>query len=133
VAEHTIVNLKQVEDSAPGFGFAPDLEARFAGPALELESAGISYQRLAPNYRLPFGHRHEEQEELYVVLSGSGRLKLDEEIAELKARDAVRIPAQTMRCIEAGPDGLELLAFGAPHMGGPPGDVAEMTPNWWTD
>jgi mannose-6-phosphate isomerase-like protein (cupin superfamily) len=134
VAGYTVVNLKEdVEDMAPKFGHAPNLEARFATRALELEKGGISYQRLAPDFRVPFGHRHKEQEELYVILSGSGRVKLDDEVVELKPFDAVRVPSEIMRCFEAGPDGAELLAFGAPNTGSSPGADAEMTPNWWTD
>jgi mannose-6-phosphate isomerase-like protein (cupin superfamily) len=130
MADYTIENLKEVEDSAVEFGFSPDLEARFAREPLALEKSGVSYQRLAPSFRMPFGHRHKEQEELYVIVRGSGRIKLDDEVLALRHWDAVRIPKDTMRCIEAGPDGLELVAFGAPNAG--PGD-AEMTPGWWTD
>ena len=133
MAGHTIVNLKQVDDQAPRFGFAPDLEARFATASLELEKSGISYQRLAPNFRLPFGHRQKEQEEVYVVVSGSARAKLDDEIVELETWDALRVPPETMRCLEAGPDGAEILAIGAPNTGASPAGDAEMTPNWWTD
>jgi mannose-6-phosphate isomerase-like protein (cupin superfamily) len=130
----TIVNLKSdVEDKAPSFGFSPDLEARFAGPALELKESGFSYQRLAPNTRHPWGHRHEKQEEVYLVLSGSGRVKIDEEIVEVKPWDAVRVPGEHMRAFEAGPDGLEFLAFGAPNTGPVQADVRDMTPNWWSD
>ena len=71
---HTKVNLNEVENLAEKFGFAPALEARFATGALELQRAGLSLQRLAPDTRIPFGHRHEEQEEIYVVLSGAGRM-----------------------------------------------------------
>jgi mannose-6-phosphate isomerase-like protein (cupin superfamily) len=133
VAGYTVVNLKDVEDQAPKFGFAPDLEARFATPALSLEKSGVSYQRLAPDFRTPFGHRHKTQEELYVVLSGSARLKLDDEVVELRALDAVRVPSETMRCFEAGPEGAEILAFGAPNTGPSPAADVEMQPGWWAD
>ena len=87
----TRVNLKSdVEDSATKFGFAPDLEARFATGNLSLEKSAVSYQRLAPGFRLPFGHSHDQQEELYVVLSGTGRLKLDDEIVEVGPLDPLR-------------------------------------------
>jgi mannose-6-phosphate isomerase-like protein (cupin superfamily) len=132
MAGHTIVNLKEVEDMAPKFGFAPNLEARFATAALDLQKSGLSYQRLAPNFRMPFGHRHKEQEEVYVLVSGSGRVKLDDEIVEVKEWDMVRVPGETMRAFEAGPDGAELLAFGAPNTG-PPQEDAEMEPGWWND
>jgi mannose-6-phosphate isomerase-like protein (cupin superfamily) len=132
MTEYTIVNIKDVEDQAPRFGFAPDLEARFAAGALGLERSAISYQRLAPSFRVPFGHRHHQQEELYVLLSGSARLKLDDEVVELQPLHAVRVASETMRCFEAGPDGAELLAFGAPNTGAPADDV-EMVPGWWAD
>jgi mannose-6-phosphate isomerase-like protein (cupin superfamily) len=133
MAEYTHINLKDVEDMAPKFGFAPDMEARFASGALELQNSGVSYQRLAPDYRAPFGHKHKQQEELYVLVGGSGRLKLDDEVVELKAWDAVRVPAETTRCLEAGPEGVEILAFGAPRTGDSPAADVEMTPNWWSD
>jgi mannose-6-phosphate isomerase-like protein (cupin superfamily) len=131
VAGWTRVNLRaDVEDSATKFGYAPDLEARFAAAALELEKSAVSYQRLAPGFRLPFGHSHEQQEELYVLLSGSGRLKLDEEIVEVGPLDAVRISPEVTRGVEAGPDGLDLVAFGAPKTGL---QDAKQEMNWWTD
>jgi mannose-6-phosphate isomerase-like protein (cupin superfamily) len=115
VADYTVLNLKSdVEDSGERFGYAPDMEARFARKPLNLEQSGISYFKLAPGFRVPFGHRHSEQEEVYVLLSGSARVKLDDEILELKPMDAVRIPAGTTRGFEAGDGGAEILAFGAP-------------------
>jgi uncharacterized cupin superfamily protein len=115
VADYTLLNLKRdVEDAGERFGYAPNMEARFARKALGLERAGISYFKLAPDFRVPFGHLHTEQEEIYLVLSGSARVKLDDEIVELSPMDALRIPASTMRGFEAGPEGAELLAFGAP-------------------
>jgi uncharacterized cupin superfamily protein len=130
MADFTIVNLKDVEDSAVAFGLSPGLEARFASGALELTQLGASYQRLAPGFRIPFGHHHAEQEELYVVLSGSARLRLDDEVRELGALDAVRVPKETMRNFEAGPEGVEFLAIGAPATG--PGD-AQTEQGWWSE
>lgn len=125
---YEIVNLKEVEDMAPKFDLSPNLEARFARRPLGAERSGLSYQRLAPNFRVPFGHNHEDQEELYVVLSGSARVKLGDEVVDVKAWDVVRIAPETMRGVEAGPEGVELLAFGA----GRSGDTDPM-PGWWTD
>jgi mannose-6-phosphate isomerase-like protein (cupin superfamily) len=126
---YTKVNLKQdVKDMAPQFGFAPNVEARFARENLGLEHSGLSYQKLAPDFRMPFGHKHAEQEEVYVVLSGGGRMKLDDEIVEVEAWDAIRVPADTMRGFESGPEGAELLAFGAPLK---ETNDAEMEPGWW--
>ncbi len=130
MAGYTIKNLKELEDQAPKFGLSPNLEARFAREPLECENSGLSYQRLAPNFRSPFGHRHQQQEEVYVLVSGSGRVKLDDEVLELKQWDAVRVAKETMRGFEAGPEGAELIVFGAPNTG--LGD-AELTPGWWTD
>ena len=132
MADHTVVNLKDVENSAEKFGFAPDMEARFAARALGLERSAISYQELAPNFRQPFGHRHREQEELYVVLRGGGRIKIDDEVIELKALDAVRVPPEAARALEGGPDGIAFLAIGAPAGDAPATDV-EQLPGWWSD
>ncbi len=130
MAGYTIVNLKEVEDQAPKFGHSPNLEARFARVPLELENSGISYFRVAPNFRIPFGHRHQRQEEVYVLVGGSGRMKLGDEVVELKAWDAVRVPPETVRGFQAGPEGAEYLAFGAPNTENR--DV-EPVPGWWTD
>ena len=130
MAGYKIVNLKEVEDQAPRFDFSPGLEARFARVPLELENSGISYFRLAPNFRVPFGHKHEEQEEVYVLLAGTVRLKLDDEVVELRPWDAIRVPPETTRGFEAGPEGAEYIAFGAPNA---ENRDAEPAPNWWTD
>jgi quercetin dioxygenase-like cupin family protein len=114
MAAYTKVNLKEVEDHAPKFGLAPNIEARFARTALELEGSGVSYFRVAPGFRLPFGHTHGKQEEVYLLLGGSARMKLDDEVIEVAPWDAVRVAAQTARGLEAGPDGAEYVAFGAP-------------------
>jgi mannose-6-phosphate isomerase-like protein (cupin superfamily) len=130
VAAYTVVNLMEVEDQAPKFGYAPNLESRFARKSLELENSGLSHYRVAPGYRVPFGHRHAEQEEIYLVVSGSALVKLDDEILELAQWDAVRIPAGVMRSFGAGPNGAEILAFGAPNTDN--ADI-EMEQDWWTD
>jgi mannose-6-phosphate isomerase-like protein (cupin superfamily) len=131
LADYTKVNMKEeVEDQAPNFGLSPDLEARMARVPLELEGFGVSYQRIAPNYRVPFAHRHKQQEEVYVVISGGGRAKLEDEIVDLKQWDALRVPKDTMRGFEAGPEGLEVIAIGSPNTG--PGD-AVMEDDFWSD
>ncbi len=127
---YTIVNLKQVEDQGPKFGYSPGLEARFARTPLELENQGMSYFRIAPGFRVPFGHHHTEQEEVYLVLSGSARVKVDDEIVELEAFDALRVAPTVTRGAEGGPEGCELLAVGAPSHGN---RDAEMVPDFWTD
>ena len=130
MADYTIRNLREVEDSAPKFGFAPDMQARFAARELGLTESGVSLQRLAPGVAQPFGHRHKRQEELYVVIDGSGRAKLGDEVVELRRWDAVRVAPQVSRAFAAGPDGLEFLAFGAPAVESLPEDV-EQEPRPW--
>jgi mannose-6-phosphate isomerase-like protein (cupin superfamily) len=112
--DFTVVNLKAVEDQAPKFGFAPHLESRFARMALGLENSGISHFTIAPGFRVPFGHHHSDQEEVYVVVAGSARMKLDDEVVDLGTWDAVRVPPDMTRGIEGGAEGAEILAFGAP-------------------
>jgi mannose-6-phosphate isomerase-like protein (cupin superfamily) len=131
---YTVANLKSdVEDQAPKFGLAPNLEARFARQALGCGSSGLSYQRLAPGFRLPFGHTHSKQEEIYVILAGGGRMKLDEEVVDVAQHDAIRVSPGTMRGFEAGDDGLELVAFGARcGMSGDDNDT-DMEQGWWSD
>ena len=76
-------NIKELEDIGRVFEGPPDLEFRAATKPLELERSGLTYQRVPPGYRFPYGHTHETQEEVYVVVRGSGRMKLDDEIVEL--------------------------------------------------
>ena len=131
MAGFTKVNLKDdVDDQAPNFGLSPNIEARMARVPLEMENSGISYQRIAANFRIPFAHKHKNQEEVYVVVSGSVRMKVEDEILDLKQWDAVRVHKDTMRGFEGGPEGAELIAIGAPNTG--PGD-AEMVNDWWRD
>jgi mannose-6-phosphate isomerase-like protein (cupin superfamily) len=110
---YAIRNLQEIEDSAVKFGLSPQLESHFARKDLGAETLGLSLQRLAPNIRQPFGHRHEFQEEVYVILSGGGRVSLGDEVLDVRPWDAVRVAPGTVRAFEAGPEGLELLAFGA--------------------
>jgi len=124
---YTIVNLKEVEDQAPNFGLSPDLEARFARVALDAELIGLTYQRLAPNFQVPWGHTHKTQEEMFVVISGSMRVKVEDEIKELGPWDAIRVSKDTARGFEAGPEGVEFIAIGAP---GGPGDAENIEGFW---
>ncbi|MEA2492508.1 MAG: hypothetical protein QOJ29_419, partial [Thermoleophilaceae bacterium] len=130
----TLRNLKEdLDDVGSNFGGAPDLEFRLATKALELEQSGLSYQRIPPDYRFPYGHTHEEQEEVYVVVRGSGRMKLDDEIVEVKEWDVVRVPPGTWRGYEGGTEGLEILVFGAPNLGDDPREDVEGERDWWAD
>ena len=126
---YTKKNLRNVEDMAPKFDMPSEMEARFARTPLEGKSLGLSLFTLAPGFRIPFGHKHEKQEEVYVVVRGSGRVKVEDEIVELGQWDAIRFDTGTMRNMEAGPEGMEYVAFGA---GDDPQEV-EMAPGWWSD
>ena len=114
---------------APQFGMPPEMEARFAGQPLGLDRTGLTYFRLAPGFRIPFGHRHEDQEEVYVVIRGSARIKVGDDVLELSELDAVRVAGDTLRNLEAGPDGAEVIAFG--ERAGQ--DQSEMVQGWWSD
>ena len=130
----TLKNLEgDVEDVGPNFDGPPDLEFRLATGALGLERSGLGYQRIPPGYRFPYGHTHEKQEEVYVVLRGSGRMKLDDEIVALRQWDAVRVAPGTWRGYEAGPEGLEILVVGVPNLGENPRDDVEGQRGWWRD
>jgi mannose-6-phosphate isomerase-like protein (cupin superfamily) len=126
---YTKTNLREVENAAPKFDMPAEMEARFARRAIEGETLGLSLFTLAPGFRIPFGHSHANQEEVYVVVRGSARVKVDDEIVELGEWDAIRFGKATMRNMEGGPEGCEYLAFGA---GDDPLD-AEMAPGWWSE
>jgi mannose-6-phosphate isomerase-like protein (cupin superfamily) len=111
----TKTNLDEVEDAALANGFGERWEARVAREDLDAERTGLSLFRLHPGKRSPFSHRHQEAEEIYVVLAGEGLVKLGEEIRPVAPLDAIRVAPQVPRAFEAGPEGLELLAFGAHH------------------
>lgn len=111
----THLNLDDVEDAAPGNGFGERWEARVARTDLGAERTGLTHFRPRPGRRSPFVHRHRESEEIYVVLSGTGFVKLDDEVRPVGPLDAIRIGPSLSRAFEAGPDGLELLVFGAHH------------------
>jgi quercetin dioxygenase-like cupin family protein len=123
---YTIKNLASVDDSAVKFGFSEIGEAHFARGALEAERTGLAYHVLKPGKRQAFGHRHDDAEEINVVISGGGRVKLDDEVVELRALDAIRIAPHVTRQFEAGPEGMTYIVFGPHHEG----DV-EMLNGWW--
>src|ERR687895_928870 len=118
VSGYTIKNLREdVEDVAVKHDLSPNLEARFAQRDLGSEQVGVSYQRLAPDFKQPFAHHHGEHEELYVVVGGGGRMRLGDELVELRRWDAVRVSPGTVRSLAAGPEGLEVLAIGPASSG----------------
>ena len=112
---YTVKNLTEVEDSAPKFGFDEVQEARFAREDLHAESIGLTFLTVKPGKRQAFAHRHENAEEIYVVLEGTGRIKLDDEVVEVAPLDAIRIAPPVTRMLEAGHEGLTVLAFGPRH------------------
>jgi mannose-6-phosphate isomerase-like protein (cupin superfamily) len=125
---YTLKKLTDVDDSAASFGLGEVQQARFASGDLETENTGVSHHRINPDKRQGFGHRHVAAEEVYVVLAGSGRIKLDDQIVELGPLDAIRVAPGVTRAFEAGPEGIELIAFGRRHEGD-----GEVIQNWWTD
>jgi mannose-6-phosphate isomerase-like protein (cupin superfamily) len=127
-------NLRaDLDDVGANFDGPSDLEFRMATHALDLAESGLSFQRVPPNFRFPYGHTHKTQEEVYVVVRGSGRMKLDDAVIDLAAYDAVRVAPGTWRGYEAGPDGLELLVFGAPSLGDAQRADVEGTRGWWPE
>jgi mannose-6-phosphate isomerase-like protein (cupin superfamily) len=124
----SIKNFKEIEDSLAERD--ADVEGRFARKHLDSEHLGVSYFRYGPGFRSPVGHRHREQEEAYVVVAGSGRARLDDEIVELSHWDVLRVAPQVVRSFEGGPDGLELIAVGNDR---PEGGDGEMVQDHWTD
>ena len=124
---YTKTNLREVENMAPKFQMPDQMQARFARTPIDGETLGLSLFTLEPGFRIPFGHKHESQEEVYVVVRGSGRVRVGDEVVELAQWDAIRFDRDTMRAMEAGPDGMEYVAFGA---GDDPREV-EMSPDFW--
>ena len=112
---YTIKNLREVDDMAPRFGFQEVQEARFARRDLEAEATGVAFHRVKPGCRQAFAHRHREAEEIYVVLSGRGRMKLGDDVKSIGPMDAIRVSPEVARAFEADSDGLELLVFGPRH------------------
>jgi uncharacterized cupin superfamily protein len=130
MSDYTIVNLEDVENVAPKFGMPEGMDVRFARRTLGCAVGGVGVERLGPNIRVPFGHTHETQEEIYVIAEGAGRVKIDDEIHDLRTWDIVRVAAGTMRNFESGPDGMTLIAFGAPISERNDGNLV---PGWWSD
>jgi uncharacterized cupin superfamily protein len=129
MSDYTHKSLPDVEDMAPQFGMPAEMQARFAGRPMGLERTGLTYFCLAPGFRIPFGHRHEDQEEVYVVIRGSARIKVGDDVLDLSELDAVRVAGDTIRNLEAGPHGAEVIAFG--ERAGQ--EQSEMVQGWWSD
>ena len=120
------VNLRQVDDVAAANGLSDHMEARFPRGDLGAGATGLAHILIKPGMRQPFAHRHQEAEEVYVVISGGGVVKLDDEVVEIGALDVIRMDPEVARGLEAGPDGLEILAFGPHHEGD-----SEMVDDLW--
>lgn len=127
MTKYALVQLRELSDDAAAGGFGDKLEARFARDPLGCERIGLSLQRIKPGVRGPVAHRHDTDEEVYVVVGGSGRAVVESEVVELRPWSALRVPAGSARGFEAGDDGLELLAFGT-HTEGDQGEFVD--PGW---
>jgi mannose-6-phosphate isomerase-like protein (cupin superfamily) len=126
MAGYTIVNLLDIEDVVAGR--LDGLEGRFGRSRMGSRDIGVSHWRYAPNLRNPVGHSHREQEEAYVVVAGSGRMRLDDEIRDVRQWDVIRVAPEVVRAFESGPDGLELIAVGGPKPEG--GDGVQTDAPW---
>jgi mannose-6-phosphate isomerase-like protein (cupin superfamily) len=123
---YTLMNLDELENTAPGYGLADLGEVRPAREALDARHIGLTHYRWKPGKRVGFGHFHQTDEEIYVVVRGGGRMKLNDDVIEIRINDALRLAPTTIREWEAGPDGLELIAFGT-HTEGDGG----LARDWW--
>ena len=126
LSDYEIKNLRELEDMAVKHGFSETQEARFPREELGAKTTGLAYHVVRPGKRQAFAHRHGQAEEVSVVLSGNGRVKLDDDVVEIGPMDAIRVAPQVTRAFEAGPEGLELLVFGPRHDGD-----AEIVPEFW--
>jgi mannose-6-phosphate isomerase-like protein (cupin superfamily) len=127
---HSMKNLRDVKDVAAGAGFGEIQEARFARGDLDAEQTGLAYHVLRPGKRQGFAHRHNQAEEIFVVLSGTGRMKIDDEVLEVGPMDSIRVAPRASRAFEAGSEEpLEILVFG-PHY---ENDAEMLQGDFWTD
>ena len=129
MSDYTIKNLRAVDDAAAGRDLSEVQEARFAMGALDAEATGLCLQRVKPTKRQACAHRHDQAEEIYVVLSGRGRVKLDDDIENVHPLDAIRVAPAVARAFEAGDEGLELLVFGTHHEN----DAKMIQEDFWGD
>lgn len=128
MASFTVKNLKEITDAGADREY--DIEARFGRDHLESDHLGITYFRYGAGYRVPFGHRHREQEEAYVVTAGSGSARLGDQTVQLRQWDVLRVAPDVVRAFEAGPDGLEMIAIGSDR---PEGGDSEIVQDFWKD
>ena len=128
LSDYEIKNLRELEDMAVKHGFSETQEARFPREELGAKTTGLAYHVVRPGKRQAFAHRHDQAEEVSVVLSGNGRVKLDDDVVEIGPMDAIRVAPQVTRAFEAGPEGLELLVFGPHHA-----RDSEIVQDFWAD
>jgi mannose-6-phosphate isomerase-like protein (cupin superfamily) len=126
--DYTLVNLNEIDDAAAQHGVGDLQEARFPREPLGLRDSGLGHLVVKPGVRQPFAHRHGEAEEVHVMLNGSGRVKLDDEVLDVAAGDVLRVGPGVTRMFEAGTDGLEYVVFSPRHEGD-----AEVVPDFWDD
>jgi mannose-6-phosphate isomerase-like protein (cupin superfamily) len=119
-------NLNEVEDMAAKHGFGELQEARFPRTDVGAEEGGLAHIRVKPGQRQPFAHRHKEAEEIHVILSGAGRMKVDDETFDVGERDVIRVEPVSARAFEAGPEGLEYIVFSTRHE-----NDTEMVKDFW--
>jgi uncharacterized cupin superfamily protein len=125
---YTRVNLMEIDNSMAGR--AEGIEGRFGRGPMGARDVGVSHWRYAPGFRSTMGHRHREQEEAYLVISGSGEMMLDGDVIQLGQWDLVRVSPTTVRAFAAGRDGMEVIAVGGPKPEGGDGEPGEVT---WPD
>jgi mannose-6-phosphate isomerase-like protein (cupin superfamily) len=126
MSAYTVLNLLELDDVVGNR--APGIEGRFARSKMESRDLGVSHFRYAPNTRNEGSHSHREQEEAYVVVAGSGRVRLDDEISDIRLWDVIRVAPEVVRAFEAGPDGLDLIVVGGPKPEG--GDGVRSDSPW---
>jgi len=131
MAGYTVQNLKEIDNQGVNFGLDEnDIQLRMAKDPLECADCGLTYMRLGPGWRTPFGHNHKTQEEIYILVNGSARMKLEDKLVDMKPFTAVRVSPETMRSYEGGPEGAELIVIGTPRTGGGDADIVQ---GWWSD
>jgi quercetin dioxygenase-like cupin family protein len=125
MADWTKKNFGDLRDVSPD---DVRIQWRFARDALGSPELGLSRFTYEPGARMPWGHRHREQEEAYVVVGGAGRANLDGEVIHLEAWDVLRVAPSVIRSFEAGPEGLDLLCIGGRKPEG--GDTERVADPW---
>lgn len=125
MADWTKKSFDELRDVSPD---RVRIQWRFAREALGSPELGVSLFTYEPGARMPWGHRHREQEEAYVVIGGSGRAKLDDEIVELGPGDVLRVAPAVIRSFEAGPEGMDVICIGGRK---PAGGDAERFEDFW--